>query len=258
MAEVEYTENDGIAYITLNRPEVLNATTDSMIRQLKQALYELDDSPTALVGIMHGAGRAFCSGADLRAKLSMPPEEVARLEIPAARDARTSDLMYTFTNWKPVIAAAHGFALGAGLHLTLMCDMAVAAEGTKFQITEVQLGRDSTQFWGLIGQRCSAAVATDLALTARYWTAEEAAGWGLIDRLAPAGEHLKVAEELARQIMANPPLAVRAVVEARRGVLQEIELRAKLRRPRGLHNSEDGREALQAKLEKRPPVFHAR
>jgi enoyl-CoA hydratase/carnithine racemase len=258
MAEVDFEERDGIAYITLNRPDKLNATTDTMIRELKSALYALDDSPSALVGILNGAGRAFCTGADLKAKLSRPAEEIARLEIPAARDARTSDLMYTFTNWKPVIAAVHGYALGAGLHLSLMCDMVVAAQETKFQITEVQLGRDATQFWGLIAQRASAAVATDLALTARYWDAAEALGWGLVDRLVPAGEHLSGAEELAKQIMANPPLAVRAVVEARRGVLSEVELRAKLRRPRGLHSSEDGAEALRAKLEKRQPVFHAR
>jgi enoyl-CoA hydratase/carnithine racemase len=258
MPEIEYRLEDGIAHIVLNRPEVLNATTDPMIRQLRDALYQLDDDPNAMVGIISGNGRAFCAGADIKEKLSMPREEVRRLEIPAARDARTSDLMYTYTNWKPVISAVHGYVLGAGVHISLMSDMIVAAEDAKFQVTELKVGRDSTQFWGLLAQRASGAFATDVCLTGRFWDAKEGHERGAVDRLAPVGGHVAAAEELAREIMEMPPLAVRALVEARRGVLAEVELRAKLRRPKHLHSSDDAWEATQAVIEKRKPVFHAR
>lgn len=258
MPEIEYEQKEGIAYIRFNRPEVLNATTDDMMRQFKAALYQLDDDPDAKVGIISGNGKSFCAGADIKAKLLRPKEEVERLGIPSDRDARTGDLMYTFTNWKPVIAAVHGYVLGAGLHIALMCDMIVATRDAKFQITELKLGRDSTQFWALVQHRTNGGFASDVALTGRFWSGEEGLKHGAVDRLADDGEHLAAAEQLAREILAMPPLAVRAVVEARRGALAEIEVRAKFSAPKNLAQSEDAREATLAAFEKRPPNYKGR
>lgn len=258
MAFIEYEQRGGIAHIILNRPEVLNAMTDNMVRELREVLYRFDDDPEAQVGIMSGRGRAFCSGADVRQRQLRPIEELRRLGSAQERDVHIVDLLHRSTNWKPLIAAVHGYAVGAGLHFALMCELIVAAEGTRFQITEVSRGVDGTRYWNVLCHRASAGFATDVALTGRFWDAEEAVRNRAADRLAPAGKHVEVAEELARTIMKMPPLAVRAIVETRRGVVEEIEFRARVAAPRKLHLSEDFREGALAFVEKRAPVFRGR
>lgn len=174
------------------------------------------------------------------------------------RGSHLDELMYKFTNWKPVISAVHGYAMGAGLYLSFICDMIVAAEGTQFQITETSRGVDGTGFMAMLAYRATGGIATDAGLTGRFWSAEEAFRCNAVDRLAKPGEHVEEARRLAEQIMRNPPLSVRAVVEARRGTMEAIELQARLRRPRTLHLTDDFRESALAFVEKRNPVFHGR
>ena len=255
---VDYEVRDGIGYIHLKRPEVLNALTDDMILELKDMLYAFDDDQDAKVAILSGSGRAFCSGADVRQRQLRPREELARLGSAQGRGSHLDELFYRSVNWKPIIAAVHGYAVGAGLYLAFMCEMIVAAEGTQFQITETSRGVDSTNFWALLAHRTNGGFSTDVALTGRFWSAEEGSKWGGVDRLVPAGQHITAAEELAREIMSNPPLSVRAMVEARRGTNEEIEMQARLRRPRGLHLTEDFHESALAFVEKRQPVFQGR
>jgi enoyl-CoA hydratase/carnithine racemase len=257
--KIEYHVEDGIAHIVLNRPEKLNAVDDDCVRLLKELLYRLDDDDDAQVGILSGKGRAFCAGGDVAQRHSKSREERARLGSGEARDAPGKELAFGFTKWKPLIAAVHGYVLGLGLHMALMSEMIVAAEGTKFQVAEVPRGADAGWLWGLLAQRASGAFATEMAVTARMWTAEEALPAGGVDRVVPEGTHVEVAEQIAREmIMKNPPLAVRSVVRARRGVIQELQLRHLLVRPTDLHLSEDYEESARAFREKRPPVYHAR
>jgi enoyl-CoA hydratase/carnithine racemase len=258
VAEIEFERHGKIGHIRLNRPEVLNACTDDMVRQLRDVLYEFDEDSGVEVGIISGAGRAFSSGADVRQRHLRPQEELRRLGSAQARDTHIVDLTHIFVKWKPLIAAVHGFAVGAGLQFCLMCDIIVAAEGTKFQITEVTRGVDGTRFWHVLSDRASGGFATEVALTGRFWTAEEGEAAGAVDHLAPAGGHMDVAMDVAASILVNPPLSVRAVVEARRARLATIELRQKLMAPRALHLSADFREAATAFIEKRAPVFHGR
>lgn len=258
MTYVTYESRDGIGYLMLNRPEILNAISDDVIVELRDRLFEFDDDPEAQVGILHGAGRAFSSGADVRQRQLRPIEELKRLGGPQGRNAHLQDLLFRFTNWKPLISAVHGYVLGAGLHVAFQCELIVAAENTQFQITEIRRGVDGTAFWAMLMQRGCGSLANDVALTGRYWDAAEGLAKGAVDRMAPEGEHLKVAEELAREIMSNPPLAVRAVVEARRRRLEEVEMHARAMGPRGLHLTEDFRESASAFIEKRTPVFHGR
>jgi len=255
---VDYAQRDGIAYITLNRPEVLNALNDDLVKQLREAMYRLDDDADALVGIISGSGRAFCSGADIRQRQLRPKEDLARLGSPQGRGAEIETLLQGVSNWKPVIAAVHGYAVGAGLHISLMCEMIVAEEGSRFQIPELRRGLWVANFWHLLSQRAGGGFATDVCMTGRFWTAEEGLQRGAVDRVAPPGLRLQHAEELAAVIMANPPLAVREAVQIRRGALEELELKAMHNRHRALHLTDDFRESATAFAEKRAPVFHGR
>jgi enoyl-CoA hydratase len=147
---------------------------------------------------------------------------------------------------------------GAGLRIALYCDMTVAARGTKFQVTEVARGVNGVPFWMMLTERGAGAFADDVCITGRVWLAEEALRYNALNRLTEPGEHVAEAEKLAREILAMPPLAVRAIVETRRSALEEIDVRAYALRPRSLHLSEDFRESARAFVEKRKPVYRGR
>jgi enoyl-CoA hydratase/carnithine racemase len=259
MALIDYREANGIAYITFNRPEKLNALTDDMIVDLKQVLYRFDDSPDAMVAILSGNGRAFCSGADVRQRQLRSHEEMIRLGSPQGRGSHLDELMYRFVNYKPIITAVHGYVLGAGLYIAMLSEFIVAAEGTRFQVTETGRGWSATNFTALLSQRATGGFTDEVMLTGRFWDAEEAYRNNAINRLAPHGKHLEVAERLALdEIMPNPPLAVRAIVEDRRGRLEQLELQARRTQNTRLHLTEDYHESALAFAEKRKPTFHGR
>src|SRR5262245_23469107 len=127
MPLVEYVCEDRVAHIRLNRPDVLNALSDDAVRELRATLLRFDDDQDADVAILSGNGRAFCSGGDVKQRQLKAIEEMRRLGGGQERDARVQDLMYRFTNYKPVVAAVHGYAIGAGFYLAYMADMIVAA-----------------------------------------------------------------------------------------------------------------------------------
>src|SRR5262245_31023900 len=143
---VLYEKKRGICHIILNRPHKLNAASDQLVEEVNDALFEFDADPDLQVAIISGAGRAFCSGADVRQRQLRSTEELRRLGGPAGRRSRETGLADT-VNWKPVIAAVHGYALGLGYALAQSCDLVVAAEGTQFQIREVQRGLGGAQHW---------------------------------------------------------------------------------------------------------------
>jgi len=143
---VRYETKGAICHIVLNRPEKLNAATDQLVEEVNDALFEFDADPELRVAILSGAGRAFCSGADVQQRQLRTREELRRLGGPAGRRSRENGLADA-VNWKPVIAAVHGWALGLGYSLSQSCDLVVAAAGTKFQIREVQRGLGGAQHW---------------------------------------------------------------------------------------------------------------
>lgn len=249
------TTAEGVGIITLNRPQVLNALNQVLMEELATAMEAMDRDDGIRCLVVTGNERAFAAGADVR--------EFA--------DATTADMVrgYRFQQWerirrvsKPVIAAVSGFALGGGCELAMSCDMIIASETARFGQPEIRLGLMP----GAGGtQRLTRAIgksrAMEVVLTGRNITAEDALAWGLVSRVMPVELYLDEAKRLAREIAAQPPIAVRMAKEA---VLQAFEttlgggLEFERRCFHLLFGTEDKREGVRAFLEKRPAQFTGR
>jgi len=251
---VEYERIDGIVTLTLNRPDKLNAFSDELVGALADALRRFDIDAEAQVAIIQGRGRAFSSGADVHQRQLRKREEFEALGGPQGWGTNSFDLLTRAVNWKPVIAAAHGYVMGLALGIVLECDLIVAAAGTQFQVTETPRGLGGAKYWALLDFRGAASFGTEMALTGRFFTAEEALAHGVINRVAPEGQHVQVAQELAQAVARNPPLSVRATVRSRRWYMEllgrEIAMQTA---PLKLYLSEDFGEAAHAFVEKRRP-----
>ena len=186
---IEYKCEDKIALISLNRPQKLNAIDDDMVRSLMATLHQFDMDDEAHTAILCGNGRAFCSGADVRARQLRSAEELKQKGGPSAGDAKSSDIFMRSVNWKPVIAAVHGYVLGLGIGLALDCELVVAEAGTKFQITETPRGlAGSGKYMNLLAYRGLGSFATEVTLTGRYLHRGGGAG-GRCDRQSrPSGQ----------------------------------------------------------------------
>jgi enoyl-CoA hydratase/carnithine racemase len=251
---VQYEAKDRIATITLNRPEKLNAFNDDLVRHLAEALRRFDLDPEAEVAVLNGRGRAFSSGADVHQRQLRRREEFEALGGPQGWGANSADLFTRAVNWKPVIAAPHGYAIGLALGIVLECDLIVAAAGTRFQITETSRGLGGARYWALLHFRNAGALAEEAALTGRFFTAEEALAAGVVSRLAPEGQHVDAARALAAEVAKNPPLSVRAAVRTRRWYMGELAREVAMQTaPLKLYLTEDFQEAARAFAEKRSP-----
>jgi enoyl-CoA hydratase/carnithine racemase len=210
---VLYEVRDRIAFISFNRPEKHNALRDEDIAGLVEALHRLDDDDDADVAILSGQGKSFSSGGDVNDRLQRSMDE-------GSTSGRATEYA-AFTDsgsFKPVIAAVHGYCLGHALGTALYCDHIVAASNAVFEVTEIKLGLPTAHFIPRLG---SPAFATEVAMTGRRFTAEEAWDAGIVARLVDDRAYLHAAEELARQLLAHPQWAVRQNVRVRRTILEE-------------------------------------
>jgi len=255
MALVEYERDGAIVTLTLSRPEKLNAFSDELVGLLAEALHRFDVDDEAEIAILHGNGRAFSSGADVHQRQLRSREEFLKLGGPQGRGTHSADLLTKAVNWKPVIAAPHGYVLGLSVGIVLECDLIVAEEGTRFQITETSRGLGAGKYWGLMQFRGGGAFSMEAALTGRFFTAEEAFEANLINRVAPKGKHLEVARELAAEVIKNPPLSVRSTVRLRRWYMDRLSREIMHQTaPERLYLTEDFHEAARAFTEKRKPA----
>src|SRR5215217_9007151 len=193
---------DRVLLITLNRPEVRNAVNAALAEGVAAALDELDSDSELSVGILTGAGGFFSAGMDLGA--------FVKGESPYVGDRGFAGIARRASE-KPLIAAIEGFAVAGGLEIALACDLIVAAEGAKLGVPEAKRGLVAAG--GALRQlprRLPGAIAMELALTGETVSAERAAELGLVNRLAEPGHALEGALELADQVAANAPLALRA------------------------------------------------
>lgn len=251
---VKYERSGKIATITLNRPEKLNACSDELTRELGAKLKQFDRDREANVAVLCGTGRAFSTGADVQQRQLRSREEFERLGGPQGEGAKVADLFAETIHWKPVIAAVHGYVLGMAVNIVLDCEVVVAEADTKFQITETPRGLGGARYWGVLNIVGAGAFGSEVALTGRIFTAEEALTANLIARVASKGNHMKVAYEIAEAIAKNPPLSVRATVRTRRWYVAERAREAEMQQaPLNLHLTEDFQEAARAFVEKREP-----
>jgi enoyl-CoA hydratase/carnithine racemase len=246
---------DGIAEITLNRPEAMNSISSAMAAELTRACAELAAAPEVRVVVFGAAGeRAFCAGADLKERAGMTDADIMR-QRPVIRAVFGALLALP----QPAIAAVHGFALGGGCELALSCDLVVADETATFGLPEVTVGLvpggGGTQ---LALRRLGPGRAADMVLTGRKVGIDEAMRFGLVDRRVPAGQADRAALDLAGQIAANSPVAVRAAKRAIRhgwGVSLEAGLDIEDAAWRTAALSADRREGIAAFVEKRKPAW---
>jgi len=251
-----YKRRGKIAYIMLNRPQALNAVNDQFEDDLHSALLEYDLDDEAWVAIIHGAGRSFCAGADIKQRfVAMTPEQSARRE----KGPNPEGYMGRAINWKPIIAAVHGYALGAGIVIAAESDMIVASEDAKFGITETRRGLPGGRIWAKVNAFMPSKIASEMVITGEHIEASELYRLGLINRLVPAGEHIKAAEELADKILKSPPLATRAAVKLTRRQWVQTGAEADMQMlPLKLHLTEDFKEASRSFVEKRSPEYQAK
>ena len=251
-----YERKGRIAYIMFNRPQSLNAMNDQFESDFHDALLEFDIDEDAWVAIVHGAGRCFCAGADIKQRFtSMTPLQAAA----RARGRSPESFLGRSINWKPVIAAVHSYALGGGTYIAAMCDLIVASEEAQFGITETKRGLPGTVVWAKLNAFIPSKMVTEMIITGDQVGAPELYRLGLINRLVPTGKHLEAAEELAEKVLKAPPLASRAGVRlSRRQWVQPSADADMYNVPLKLHTSEDFQESTRAFVEKRAPVFHAR
>ena len=213
---VIYEKQDGIAYITLNRPQALNAYNIKMRDELYEVLGAVRDDSEVEVVILKGAGeKAFCAGADLTEFLTAPSPIIAR----KARFER--DVWGRFLSVEqPVIAAVHGYVLGSGIEMSLCCDLRLASEDARFGLPEQGLGiipaaGGSQTLPRTIGQ----AAALEMLLSGRWIDAKEALRLKLVNRVVPRADLLSEAEKLVRKILSYDRMAVRYAKQAvRRGL----------------------------------------
>jgi enoyl-CoA hydratase len=206
-----YEKRDGIGYVTLNRPQALNAYNLQMRDELYQVLGAIRDDPEVSVVIFRGAGeRAFCAGADLTEFLTAPSPVVAR-QVRWERDVWGLFLSIT----KPFIAALHGYVLGSGIEIALCCDIRLASGDAQFGLPEPGLGiipaAGGSQ---TLPRTIGGAGALEILLSGRWVGAEEAYRLKLVNRVLPRAELLTEAERLARKIKTYSPLAVTSAKQA--------------------------------------------
>jgi len=239
-----------VGLITLNRPQAMNALNNQLMRELMDALADFDKDENIGAMVITGNEKAFAAGADIK--------EMADKTIHQMMD---SDHIAVFgrirTIQKPVIAAVSGWALGGGCEVALSCDMIIASDSAKFGLPEINLGvipgAGGTQ---RLVRAVGKALAMEMILNNRTFSAQEALQYGLANRVLPVSDYLNEAMKLADEIASRAPLAVRA---AKKMINQSYErfladgLAEEKQVFYNLFSSEDQKEGMNAFVEKRKP-----
>jgi len=260
-----YEKKDGIAYITLNRPEAQNSFDPETVVEIVEAWKDYRDDDSLRCAILTGAGdEVFSSGADLKRLIPLitgvrPPETEADKQVQADPYMTQNAFLRNFKLYKPIVAAINGTAIAGGMEILYATDIRVAAEGTKFGLQEVK--------WSIVPLMGSTvklprqipyAKAMEIMLTGELIDAEEALRLGFINKIVPKDQVMAEAERYAKIIVKNGPLAVKAVKQSalegiglslKEGLAKELEIGIPV------FLSEDAKEGPKAFKEKRDPQF---
>jgi enoyl-CoA hydratase len=257
-----YEARNQIAFVTLNRPESMNAINRQMARELVEVCKQMEEDSAIRVAIFAGAGdRAFSAGMDLKERAESTFSPIER------RNQKLSQMIHTQSRavaamTKPTIAAIRGYCVGGGLEMALACDMRVAAEDAKLGLAEVRRGlipgAGGTQ---RLPRLVGVAKALEICLTGDNVSGSEALRLGLVNIAVPVSDVMKAAEDLATRILKGAPLSVAFIKEAiRKGVELPLEegLRLEADLSAMLATTEDSKEGPRAFAEKRAPVWQGR
>ncbi|MCI1591970.1 enoyl-CoA hydratase/isomerase family protein [Heyndrickxia oleronia] len=252
---IQVDQEESIGIIRLNRPKVLNALNRKMVSEIVQSMREMDRNDSVRVIVLYGNGKSFAAGADIT---EMAQDDSIHLEL-LNQFAEWDDLAHIK---KPIIGAVHGFALGGGFELALVCDLLFASEDAKFGFPEINLavmpGAGGTQrLTKLMGKT----KALEWLWSGEMMTAETAEAWGIINRRYPQEILVEETLKYARNLANKPVLSVRFIKEA---VYKAVDyslyegMQYERKNFSLLFSSDDQKEGMKAFVEKRKPNFKGR
>ena len=254
---------DGVATLTLNRPDSLNALTVEMGRELQEAIEAVKSDHDSRVLVLTGAGRAFCAGEDVKQRPADSGETRAR-QTPLSKLARGPEGMMRFADTlrsmtKPTVAAVNGYAVGQGLSIALACDIRIASDEAGFGAIWTRRGipPESSGAY-LLTHLVGPARACELIFMGKIIDATEAEKIGLINQRVPADQLAEVTQETARQIADGPPVAIgisKMMVYQALETSLDVHSRLEFFGQDYSFNTKDREEGIQSFLEKRPPKF---
>lgn len=246
--------DDGVATVTINRPDRLNALDAALIADLDALVSALQARDDVRGIVLTGAGRAFVAGADIAELAALTPADALALSRRGQQAFGRLEASH-----KPVVAAVNGFALGGGCELAMACHVRVAADTATFGQPEVKLGLipgygGTVRLPRLIGR----GMAAQLLLTGERIDAAEALRLGLVTRVVPAADVVATATGLLRQVLANGPLAVARIIDGLRDPLGDAPYEAEAAAFAALFATADRGEGTAAFLARRAPTFTGR
>jgi enoyl-CoA hydratase len=252
---IKYDENEGVAWIRIDRPESLNSLNIDVMRELDQAFRHAEKDPNIKVTVLTGEGdKAFVSGGDIKNMDAQTAVQLLNEQVEGQEIIRHIE-----ESTKPVIAAINGYAFGGGTELALACDIRIASQKAKFGLPEITLGimpgyGGTQRLPRLVGP----SKAKELMMTGDFISAEEALAVGMVNKVVPHEQLQSEVMKFAKKLCERPPIALQMIKEAvNYGMQMDLTsaIRMEARIFNILFNTEDKAEGLRAFIEKRKPTF---
>jgi enoyl-CoA hydratase len=250
-------ETDGhVRILTLNRPARRNALSASLRNALSEAFLRADEDDVRVV-ILTGAGDVFCAGADL--KEMREGDDKRETFRPPMGQVERSVFEVALETKKPVVAALNGSAIAGGFELSLACDLRITHPDAQFGLPEAKIGMGANFSSVLLPRLTAPCIALEMLMTGELISAEQAHRYGLLNRVVPRGDVMRESLALANKIAENAPLSVRRMkATAWRGMDMPVATALRLDLGPSPYLSEDRKEGIKARLEKRKPVWQGR